>query len=102
MMLIIGKSNVKFAVLIFQVCTTYIEMNYFGKKIIYIENIFSPPFFKGTIGLASHRDRVHSQLLPCPHCEKLLPSKVKLEYHMISHMTPEEKKYICEKCGKFF
>ena len=21
---------------------------------------------------------------------------------MISHMTPEEKKYICEKCGKFF
>ena len=30
MMLIIGKSNVKFAVLIFQVCTTYIEMNYFG------------------------------------------------------------------------
>ena len=34
MMLIIGKSNVKFAVLIFQVCTTYIEMNYFG---IYLE-----------------------------------------------------------------
>lgn len=59
-------------------------------------------YFPGTIGLASHRDRVHSQLLPCPHCEKLLPSKVKLEYHMISHMTPEEKKYICEKCGKRF
>ena len=41
--------------------------------------------FSGTIGLASHRDRVHSQQLPCPHCEKLLPSKVKLEYHMIRY-----------------
>ena len=59
-------------------------------------------FFPGTIGLASHRDKVHSQKLPCPHCHKLLPSRVKLEYHMISHMKPEEKKYICEKCGKRF
>ena len=58
--------------------------------------------FAGTIGLASHRDKLHSQQLPCPHCHKLLPSKVKLEYHMISHKTPEEKKYICEKCGKRF
>ena len=58
--------------------------------------------FPGTIGLASHRDLVHSQQLPCPNCDKLLPSKVKLEYHMICHMTPEEKKYICEKCGKRF
>ena len=58
--------------------------------------------FAGTIGLASHRDKVHSQKLPCPHCHKLLPSRVKLEYHMISHKTPEEKKYICEKCGKRF
>ena len=59
-------------------------------------------FFSGTIGLASHRDREHSQKLPCPHCHKLLASRVKLEYHMISHMAPEEKKYICEKCGKRF
>ena len=58
--------------------------------------------FQGTIGLASHRDRVHSQKVPCPQCHKLLPSKIKLEYHMISHMAPEEKKYCCEKCGKKF
>ncbi len=58
--------------------------------------------FFGTIGLASHRDSVHSQKIPCPKCSKLLPSKVKLEYHLISHMAPEEKKYICEKCGKRF
>ena len=58
--------------------------------------------FAGTIGLASHRDRVHSQKVPCPTCHKLLPSKIKLEYHMISHMAPEEKKYCCEKCGKKF
>merc|ERR1719273_1302371 len=58
--------------------------------------------FYGTIKLNSHRDTVHSQKLPCPKCDKLLASKVKLEYHMISHMAPEEKKYICEKCGKRF
>lgn len=40
------------------------------------------------------------ELYKCEHCSKSFEKKFKLDRHKLSHLRPEEKKYVCDECGK--
>lgn len=40
------------------------------------------------------------KLFKCDHCPKSFVKKFKLDQHKLSHLSPEEKKYLCDECEK--